>query len=208
MEALRVILDVRELVGQPQLLMHLQVRDLAPSRGWTEGLSIQNSLSNSQSIFSLPFYESLSSSLPPLQSLSSSFSHSLASLLCFLFLFISPSLHLSFPQCMFPSLPVALHRKFNIGLFGVSKDSFHWSSGLRTKTNISCRGQEQQTQSHYLATLVLPLRWTLFLFLLVPSFFPGDTHLPLTFLASSQAWSAQNCKTQVLHLLEFSGQHI
>lgn len=62
MEALRVILDVRELVGQPQLLMHLQVRDLAQSRGWTEGLSIQNSLSNSQSIFVLPFYDSLSSS--------------------------------------------------------------------------------------------------------------------------------------------------
>lgn len=109
---------------------------------------------------------------------------------------------------MLPSLPVALHRKFNIGLFGVSKDSFHWSFGLRTKTNISCRGQEQRTRPHYLATLILPLPWTLSCIVcsLVPGWYPVALNFFLFFFARSQTRSTPDYKTQVLRFLEFSGQ--
>lgn len=60
----------------------------------------------------------------------------------------------SFTPLVSLSLPVALQRKFNIGLFGVSKDSIRRSSEPYAKTNISCWGQEQQTSLHYPTALV------------------------------------------------------
>lgn len=76
----------------------------------------------------------------------------------FVSLFFSHSSHLPAaslsPQHARFSVPVALQRKFNIGLFGVSKDSIRRSSGHYAKTNISCWGQEQQTLPHYPTVLI------------------------------------------------------
>lgn len=90
---------------------------------------------------------------------------------CSLFLCLSLSLTPlfsplpSFPPHAWFSLPVALQRKFNIGLFGVSKDSIRRSSGHYAKTNISCWGQEQQTSPHYPTMLIFaPLVLSLALF--------------------------------------------
>ncbi len=120
-----------------------------------ERLSIQYSLSFYPWILLVSLVHSFNFSVPPWHLI---FSPSMR--VYFVSLSFSLSLFLSLlssPRCLPPpppphawfSLPVALQRKFNIGLFGVSKDSIRRSSGHYTKTNISCCGQEQQTLPHY-----------------------------------------------------------
>lgn len=117
-----------------------------------ESLSIQNNPSFYPWLVSLSLVRSVDFSAPPT-------SHLLTLRECILSCarslsrtpLISPLP--SFPPLVSLSLPVALQRKFNIGLFGVSKDSIQRSSGPYAKTNISCWGQEQQTSPHYPTTL-------------------------------------------------------
>ncbi len=153
MEAFMVTLYLMEAIGPPQLLMHLRVRNLAQTWRWPEKdfpFSIACHFIPEYS-WSLLFILSISPYPPDISS-----SHPLCECILSLSLFLcrsfSHSSHL--PVAFLPphawfSLPVALQRKFNIGLFGVSKDSIRRSSGHYTKTNISCCGQEQQTLPHY-----------------------------------------------------------
>ncbi len=147
MEAFMVTLYLMEAIGPPQLLMHLWVRNLAQIWRWPERDFPFNIACHfiPEYSWSLLFILSISPYPPDISS-----SHPLR--VYFVSLSLSLSLFLSLlssPRCLpFPhawfSLPVALQRKFNIGLFGVSKDSIRRSSGHYTKTNISCCGQEQQ----------------------------------------------------------------
>lgn len=151
MEAFMVTLYLMEAIGPPQMLMHLWVRNLAQFWRWPKK--------------DFPFeitchFISLSLLPSPVRSLSFSTlttSHLLTLCECILSCALSLSSHLPsafFSLLVFLSLPVALQRKFNIGLFGVSKDSIRRSSGPYAKTNISCCGQEQQTSPHYPTMLI------------------------------------------------------
>lgn len=165
MEAFMVTLYLMEAIGPPQLLMHLRVQNLAQTWRWPERdfpfkiachfipeyyrpLSLVHSF-----IFFAPPWHLIFSPSMRVFCLALSFSH---------------SSHL--PAAILPphawfSLPVALQRKFNIGLFGVSKDSIRRTSGHYAKTNISCWGQEQQTSPHYPTMLIFaPLVLSLALF--------------------------------------------
>lgn len=170
MEAFMVTLYLMEAIGPPQLLMHLRVRNLAQTWRWPVRdfplkiachfiLEYYRCLSLVHSfIFSAPPWHLIFSPSVSVFCLALSFSVSLS-------LTLLISLLPSFPPHAWFSLPVALQRKFNIGLFGVSKDSIRRSSGHYAKTNISCWGQEQQTPPHYPTMLIFaPLVLSLALF--------------------------------------------